>query len=145
MWQDARYFEVKFKCITCGICCLGTEMELLAEDIERIISLGYRLEEFAVERDGMYRLKNVDGHCVFYDPSTRLCKIYQNRPVGCRLYPLVFDGERVSVDRTCPTWHTVSRRELERLGPYVVRFLQDARLAPVKVRLKIRDAGQRAP
>ncbi|MFN7105189.1 MAG: YkgJ family cysteine cluster protein, partial [Pyrobaculum sp.] len=36
MWQDLDWFEVRFRCIKCGICCIETEMELLAEDIERI-------------------------------------------------------------------------------------------------------------
>lgn len=137
MWRDPTWFEVKFKCIECGICCIGTEMELLAEDIERITSAGFKLEDFAVEKDGIYRLKNVDGHCVFYDTSTRRCKIYDIRPVGCRLYPLIYDGEKVDVDRTCPTWHTVSKGEIQRLAPYVVKFLEDVRKTKIRIRLKI--------
>jgi len=137
VWQDPKWYEVKFKCIECGICCLNTEMELLAEDIERITSAGYKLEEFAVERDGIYRLKNVDGHCVFYDASTRKCKIYNIRPIGCRLYPLIYDGEKIEADRTCPTWHTVSKKEIERLAPYVLQFLEDVKKAKIRIRLRI--------
>ncbi|MCU7787420.1 YkgJ family cysteine cluster protein [Pyrobaculum sp. 3827-6] len=137
MWRDLKWFEVSFRCIKCGICCVGTEMELLAEDIERITSAGYRLEDFAVEKDGVYRLRNVDGHCYFYDPASRSCKIYDIRPIGCRIYPLIFDGEKVDVDRTCPTWHTVPRREVERLAPYVVKFLNDAKIAKIKIKLRL--------
>jgi len=136
VWSNPSFFEVRFKCIKCGICCLGTEMELLPEDVERIEALGYRIEDFAVADGEMLRLKNVDGHCVFYDPATASCKIYENRPVGCRLYPLVYDGREVYVDRTCPTWDTVSRRELERLAPYVVKFVDDARRARIVVKLR---------
>ncbi|ACB40658.1 YkgJ family cysteine cluster protein [Pyrobaculum neutrophilum] len=136
MWKNASWFEVKFRCIKCGICCIGTEMELLADDIARITSRGYKLEEFAEERDGVYRLKNVDGHCVFYDPSTRSCRIYDIRPVGCRLYPLIYDGEKVDVDRTCPTWDTVPQEEIKRLGRYVVEFLREAELTRIKIRLR---------
>lgn len=135
-WRSPEFFEVKFKCIKCGICCIGTEMELLPEDIERITALGYKLEEFAVEKDGIYRLRNVDGHCVFYDPATSTCKIYSHRPIGCRLYPLVFDGREVYVDKTCPTWHTIPRKEVERLGPYVKRFVEDVKTAPIVVKLR---------
>lgn len=110
-------------------------MELLAEDIERISAAGYR--DFMVEKD-VYRLKNVDGHCVFYNPADRSCKIYPIRPVGCRLYPLVYAGDAVEVDRTCPTWGTVSRREIERLSPYVVKFVEEAKLAKIKIRLSRR-------
>lgn len=137
MWRDLGWFEVKFRCIKCGVCCIGTEMELLAEDIRRIEAAGFKLEEFAVEKDGVYRLKNVDGHCVFYEPESRSCKIYHIRPVGCRLYPLVYNGERVEVDKTCPTWDTVPRSEVERLGPYVVKFLEEVKLAKVKIRLRL--------
>ncbi|MEZ0320185.1 MAG: YkgJ family cysteine cluster protein [Pyrobaculum sp.] len=136
LWDKPEWFEVKFRCIKCGICCIGTEMELLAEDIERIVAAGYKLEEFAIEKDGVYRLRNVDGHCVFYDPLSRSCKIYDIRPVGCRLYPLVYDGVEVTVDRTCPTWDTVPRREIERLAPYVLKFLNDVKTA--KIRIKVR-------
>ena len=136
VWSNPSFFEVRFKCIRCGICCLGTEMELLPEDVERIEALGYRIEDFAVTDGEVLRLKNVDGHCVFYDSATASCKIYENRPVGCRLYPLVYDGREVYVDRTCPTWDTVSRRELERLAPYVVKFVDDARRARIVVKLR---------
>lgn len=137
MWSSLQWFEVKFRCIKCGICCVGTEMELLAEDIRRIVEAGYKLEDFAVERDGVYRLKNVDGHCVFYEPTSRSCKIYPIRPVGCRLYPLIFDGRGVDVDKTCPTWDTVPRSELERLGDYVEKFVEESRLTKLKLRLKL--------
>jgi len=137
VWGDLRWFEVKFKCIKCGICCIGTEMELTAEDIRRIEAAGYKMEDFVVEKDGVYRLKNVDGHCVFYDPATRMCKIYDIRPIGCRLYPLVFNGVGVEVDKTCPTWHTVPKSEVARLGPYVVEFLREVERAKVKIKLRL--------
>lgn len=136
MWEDASWFEVKFRCIKCGICCIGTEMELLVEDILRITSKGYKLEDFAEERDGVYRLKNVNGHCVFYDPDTKMCKMYDIRPIGCRLYPLIFDGEKVDIDRTCPVWHTVSKSEVKRLAPYVIEFVKETKLTKIKLRLR---------
>jgi len=42
VWERPEWFEVKFKCIACGVCCICTEMELLAEDIGRITARGYR-------------------------------------------------------------------------------------------------------
>ncbi len=133
--MDETYFEVKFRCIACGICCLGTQMELLVEDINRITGLGYKLEEFAVFDGTYYRLRNVEGHCYFYDPETRKCKIYAHRPRGCRLYPLVYDGDGVTVDKTCPTWRTVPKREVVRLAPHVVGFVRDAGLTRLRLRL----------
>jgi len=90
-------------CLTCGACCRGTEMLLLREDVERLEGLGFRREEFAVEREGFLRLRNTGGLCVFYDAGTGRCRVYDARPLGCRLYPLVFDEERgVLLDPECP-------------------------------------------
>ena len=95
----------------CAQCCYGTEMVLTLEDIERITAAGYRLEEFAEYRGGFVRLRNVDGHCVFLDPATGRCRIYPVRPLGCRLYPLVYDPVRdeVLVDDLCPRADEVRR------------------------------------
>ncbi len=60
--------------------------------------------------DGVWRLRNVDGHCVFYDPDSKRCRIYESRPIGCRLYPpLNYDDEEGAVvDKACPpAWRTV--------------------------------------
>jgi len=110
-----------FKCIKCAKCCYNTEMILLKSDIARLKAAGYRLSDVAVKVEGNYYwLRNIDGHCVFLDPDTNLCKIYENRPLGCRLYPIVIavDTLEVTVDTDCPMSHTVtlddilSRREL---------------------------------
>ena len=90
-------------CLTCGACCKGTEMPLLREDVERLEELGLKRENFAVESEGFFRLRNVGGYCVFYDTGSGRCKVYDARPLGCRLYPLVFDEERgVLLDPECP-------------------------------------------
>jgi len=130
-------YEVKFRCIKCGICCAPTEMELLPDDIERIESLGYRFEDFAeVRDDGTVRLRNVDGHCVFYDPASRSCKIYEHRPIGCRLYPVIYVDGSVGVDKLCPTWYTVRRSELKRLEPLVRDFVNRAKYTSVVIKLR---------
>jgi Fe-S-cluster containining protein len=65
-------------------------MELSSEDIQRLEEMGYRLEEFAVTANGVTRLRNVDGYCAFYSHADKKCQIYQRRPIGCRLYPVVY-------------------------------------------------------
>ncbi len=80
-------------------------MPLTNEDVQRIEQLGYRKEEFTVVVNGIRRLRNVNGRCFFLENGK--CKIYNNRPVGCRLYPAVFDGKDVVVDRICPKWRDV--------------------------------------
>jgi len=77
-------------------------MLLLEEDVERIGSLGFKTEYFVVDRDGWLYLRNVNGRCVFNDGKK--CSIYENRPLGCRLYPIVYDEDYgiVTLDDYCP-------------------------------------------
>jgi len=88
----------------CGKCCYNTEMPLTKHDIVRIRSLGYQQQYFVVYYDDIPHLKNVNGHCVFLDSITKACKIYDYRPLGCRLYPLVYDitSKSIIIDPECP-------------------------------------------
>ena len=98
---------------SCFRCCLDTEMPLTLEDIRRIVRLGYKLDEFAVFKDGLWRLRNVGGRCVFLDSSGR-CKIYKHRPEGCRLYPVIEIDGGCEVDmEVCPYAHMISIDEFE--------------------------------
>ena len=51
-----------------------------------------------------YQLKNKKGHCVFLEPSLKICMIYEYRPQGCKFYPLIFDLNRnvCKFDVDCP-------------------------------------------
>ncbi|MEM1517134.1 MAG: YkgJ family cysteine cluster protein [Thermofilum sp.] len=101
--EPSRGFFTSAFCRSCGLCCRATEMVLLRKDVERLERLGYRRGDFAVESGGFARLRNVDGYCYFYDKATGLCRVYEHRPLGCRLYPLVFDEVRgVLLDPECP-------------------------------------------
>ncbi|MGC8571260.1 YkgJ family cysteine cluster protein [Caldivirga sp.] len=144
VFNDLKYVEVAFKCTLCGLCCINTRMELLPEDIERIEQLGYRLEDFA-EFDGEYgvwRLRNVNNHCVFFDEESKKCRIYENRPVGCRLYPLNYDDEYgVVVDKYCPQWSTVPVSEVRRLRPVVELFVR--RITETNEYVRVKRAGIR--
>ena len=44
------------------------------------------------------------GYCVLFDSKTKLCKVYENRPQGCRFYPLTFnlDTKLCVLDEDCP-------------------------------------------
>ncbi|NOZ89452.1 MAG: YkgJ family cysteine cluster protein [Crenarchaeota archaeon] len=103
-------------------------MPLTRRDIERIERLGYPRDFFAVRgSDGVWRLRNVDGHCVFLDPATGRCRIYPHRPEGCRLYPLVYDAETgsVTVDPECPRAWMISEEQLRRLAPRVIKLVEE--------------------
>ncbi|RLG64560.1 YkgJ family cysteine cluster protein [archaeon] len=102
-------------------------MELTEEDIRRIEKLGFKREGFTVTHaDGRVTLKNVNGHCIFLDESTGKCTIYPHRPIGCRLYPIIYDEASgdVTVDPECPAAYTVSRKELEKARSKVLKLIK---------------------
>jgi Fe-S-cluster containining protein len=76
-------------------------MTLSEKDITRIQRLGYEIEEFLEEKDGFMTLRNIDNHCTFL--KNKRCSIYENRPQGCRYYPLIydFDIEDFAIDNLC--------------------------------------------
>ena len=113
------------RCSNCGICCEETMMELSSEDIERLEEKGYCLEDFAVIDDGMTRLRNVDGYCYFYSRVDKKCQIYENRPIGCYLYPVVYlANEGAIVDELCPMGQTISEQELKTKGKILNELLK---------------------
>jgi len=113
------------RCSNCGICCEETIMELSSDDIERLEEEGYRLEEFAVIDDGVTQLRNVDGYCYFYSRADKKCQIYEKRPMGCYLYPVVYlANEGAIVDELCPMGQTISEQELRTKGKILDKLLK---------------------
>ena len=96
----------------CFKCCISTEMVLSEDDIRRLETLGYKKEDFVVYIGGFYRLKNIDGHCIFLDISSGKCKVYKYRPIGCRIYPAIYNPRKgFTLDKICPAINTVSMIE----------------------------------
>lgn len=114
------------RCSHCGVCCEKTRMLLSSADVERLERVGYDREKFShSDRHGLVRLKNRRGFCVFYDTEKCRCKIYKHRPLGCRIYPVIYsEQEGVVVDDLCPMENTISEPELKRKGKKVIELLQ---------------------
>ena len=93
--------EVACSFSDCFACCKDTRMPLLKEDIARIVKKGYALTDFTVMDDGFIVLRNKDSYCVFLKEGR--CSIYSIRPIGCRLYPLVYDidNDEPIIDKEC--------------------------------------------
>ncbi len=99
---------MKENCCTknnCFKCCLDTMMILSNSDIKKIENLGFKKDFFVIKKEGWLMLKNQKGRCVFHDGLR--CTIYKNRPVGCQLYPLIFDKDEncATLDKDCPYNH----------------------------------------
>jgi Fe-S-cluster containining protein len=85
----------------CHICCLNTRMTLTEADRARLEAVGHR-DFFIVNEGDDLQLLNVDSHCVFLADGR--CSVYDDRPEGCRIYPLILDlsVDRVLRDAFCP-------------------------------------------
>jgi hypothetical protein len=113
-------------CSRCGVCCEKTEMMLSNADIKRLEGMGYDRQKFVrQDRHGFIRLRNRRGFCVFYDVERCGCRIYGHRPLGCRVYPVIYsEQEGIVVDDLCPMKDTVSKIELDREGKKLMKLLQ---------------------
>lgn len=113
-------------CSRCGVCCEKTEMMLSDADVERLEKMGYNREKSVrYDRHGFVRLRNLRGFCVFYNVDKHRCRIYRHRPLGCRIYPVIYsEREGIVLDDLCPMKNTVSKIELERKGKKLMRLLQ---------------------
>ena len=89
----------------CMQCCKETNMVLSNHDVKKIKKKGLPLSFFIQNDDGWLRLKNAHGRCVFH--NGKICTIYDNRPEGCVLYPVVYDKDahQVILDKDCPQRH----------------------------------------
>jgi Fe-S-cluster containining protein len=113
-------------CSHCGLCCEKTEMLLSSADVERLERAGYDRQKFVrFDKHGYVRLKNRRGFCVFYNVEKCRCKIYKHRPLGCRIYPVIYsEQEGIVVDDLCPMKSTISESELKRKGKKVMELIQ---------------------
>jgi Fe-S-cluster containining protein len=101
-------------------------MLLSSADAERLERVGYDRRKFVrSDERGYVRLKNRHGFCVFYDVEKCRCKIYKYRPLGCRIYPVIYSElEGIMVDDLCPMKNTISESELKKKGKKVLELIQ---------------------
>jgi Fe-S-cluster containining protein len=101
-------------------------MLLSSGDIEQLEKAGYRREVFALfDVEGYAKLRNVESHCVFYDVESSRCKVYASRPLGCRLYPIIYvENKGIVADKICRARGKFDEKTLERRGRKVLRLLE---------------------
>ncbi|MCW4019080.1 MAG: YkgJ family cysteine cluster protein [Candidatus Bathyarchaeota archaeon] len=114
------------RCTRCGICCQETDMLLSSADITRLEQQGYPKDSFVrFDTEGYALLRNRQGHCVFYNPQEHRCNVYEFRPAGCQVYPVIFDEETgIVIDSICPAQETISKEEKTEKGKRVLRLLE---------------------
>lgn len=126
------------RCFRCGSCCKETEMLLANFDIERLKKKGYSKRFFVrFDRDGYAKLRNRQGCCVFYDAEKRRCKIRAERPLGCRIYPVIYhEAKGIIVDDICPAQGTVTKKQRTRRGKKALELLERIDAEAKRRRLK---------
>ncbi len=76
------------------------------------------------DQHGFAMLKNTRGYCVFYDLKKHRCKVYVMRPMGCRIYPVIYsEDEGVIVDDLCPEANTISEIEKDQKSKKLIKLL----------------------
>jgi len=105
-------------------------MLLSNNDIEKIEKLGYNRHFFTKSKKGWLKLKNKDGKCVFH--NGKICLIYDNRPEGCMLYPLIFDKlyNSAIVDEDCPYDNSFrfDKKSINQLYELITRIISERKL-----------------
>ena len=114
------------RCNHCGVCCTETEMLLSNEDIKRLEKLGFHKKYFVkFDKAGYALLKNREGYCVFYDLTKKQCSVYESKPSGCCVYPVILDENTgIIIDEICQTRDSITLEEKEEKGKEVINLLQ---------------------
>jgi len=84
-----------FECTQCGECCSGEPGYVFVDDAEIVqlqAAMKMDAEEFAskfLRRVGnqISLVEYPDGDCIFLEPKTRRCMVYEARPIQCRTWP----------------------------------------------------------
>ncbi len=86
---------LKFACTGCGACCTGAPgyVWVARAEIEQLAdAVGLDVAEFErryVRTVGVRKslIELPGGDCVFFDPESRKCRVYEARPRQCRTWP----------------------------------------------------------
>jgi Fe-S-cluster containining protein len=114
------------RCTHCGVCCTETEMLLSNEDIKRLEKRGFHKKYFlTIDKAGYAQLKNRDGYCVFYNLDKRQCSVYESKPSGCCVYPIILDEDTgIIIDDICQAKDSITPEEKEEKGKTVIKLLE---------------------
>ena len=101
-------------------------MLLSENDIEGLEGKGYNRDFFVrFDSEGYALLRNYHGYCVFYDAEKHCCKVRAHRPLGCHIYPVIYDEDKgIVVDHICPSRSSVTEKEKAKRGENVLKLLK---------------------
>lgn len=135
-------------CLHCEVCCRFPERDsflrpfFTAEEIETAIAAGLGPEHFQTKAGTQINLvpnPRAEGYiCPAFDPATSECRIYDVRPLDCRLYPfaLMWDAMHAHVvlgwDTKCPYMRDLSSPVINQAVNEVAQWIeQDTAMAAI--------------
>src|SRR5689334_20873206 len=75
------------ECETCRLCEENVGLVyLIGDEAQRIPKL--QLPILTTSHGVNYLGRTTDGWCCSFNPDSNTCKIYEDRPICCRIYPL---------------------------------------------------------
>ncbi len=137
-------------CLQCEVCCRFPERDsflrpfFTAEEIDAAIAAGLAPEHFSHAEGTQIDLvpNPVDeGYvCPAFDGATSRCRIYDVRPLDCRLYPfaLMWDAARTHVvlgwDTKCPSMREAVPIAIDRAAGEIAQWIEQGTRADVIAR-----------
>lgn len=102
---------LRFECTGCGGCCSGEPGYVWVDDDEiagmaalmKISVESFERRFVRNEAGGKSLVEYPDGDCIFLEPDSRRCSVYEARPVQCRTWPFWNSnlGARKDWEETC--------------------------------------------
>ncbi|MBF0122207.1 MAG: DUF2156 domain-containing protein [Candidatus Omnitrophica bacterium] len=112
MFEDLKQFVPSDYCRSCRGCCVFHDADsiwgphVVPAEAKDIIRLGFGAELSSDRRHLLTEPAGASHRCACLGISDHLCRIYQNRPFECSLYPFVISYEqgrlRVYAHLACP-------------------------------------------
>ncbi|MEX0677230.1 MAG: YkgJ family cysteine cluster protein [Pirellulales bacterium] len=125
--DEKPWFEkgLRFQCTGCGDCCTGAP-GFVWVNREEIAALAKRLRLDTAEFERRYvhkvgvrksLIEYANGDCVLFDPNTRKCTVYDDRPRQCRTWPFWKSNvaTKDSWDETCAVCPGSGKGQLHRV------------------------------
>ncbi len=88
---------MKFKCYRCFHCCFFTspnEYPIITEsEMKKLeeVSHKYNVRLQFKYLGGIFYLWIINGFCPFYDIANNSCKIHKQKPISCKMFPLLLN------------------------------------------------------
>jgi Fe-S-cluster containining protein len=121
-------------CKGCNDCCFNSPVFVLPSEVKRLKALGVPLTKL----EKIFYIHREKKECPMLNKSTKLCEIYDDRPLCCRMFPFdIFSRNGLlewGIYNFCPTEKqglqdriliTLVLRQLEKyLTPEILRYFK---------------------